>query len=118
MNTLLVLAQLYASLTLLNTKSYIAKEAEIKGINPSLALCIVTHESNFNENAKGDDKGSSYSRSWWQISNKWHPEVSDETAYSLEKSTEWALERIKEGYVNEWSTRKTYCSKVPVFLQP
>lgn len=113
-----LLVQLLVSLQLLNTQWYIAKEAEMRSINPTLALCIVKHESNFNQEARGDDHGYSYSRSWWQISNKWHPEVSDDVAYSLTSSTVWSLDRIKAGYVREWSAYRRYCTHLPVFLDP
>jgi Transglycosylase SLT domain len=82
-------------------KTYVQTEAVEHGINPKLALWIVKHESQFNPYAKGDGEAS---RGLWQISRIYHPEVSDAVAFNVASSTEWSLERIRSGKVNEWST--------------
>jgi len=82
-------------------KAYVRTEAVEYGVNPNLALWIVKHESSFNPRAKGDGEAS---RGLWQISKVYHPEVSDVAAFSVTSSTEWSLERIREGKVSEWST--------------
>jgi hypothetical protein len=82
-------------------KAYVQTEALEYGVNPNLALWIVKHESSFNPRAKGDGETS---RGLWQISKIYHPEVSDAAAFSVASSTEWSLERIRSGKVNEWST--------------
>ena len=82
-------------------KAYVQTEAVEHGINPKLALWIVKHESQFNPYAKGDGEAS---RGLWQISRIYHPEVSDAVAFNVASSTEWSLERIRSGKVNEWST--------------
>jgi hypothetical protein len=46
------------------------------------------------------------SRGLWQINRIYHPEVSDQCAYNVECSTDWALQRIMDGNINEWSTWK------------
>jgi Transglycosylase SLT domain len=82
-------------------KAYVQTEAVDHGVNPKLALWIVKHESQFNPRAKGDGEAS---RGLWQISKIYHPEVSDAVAFNVASSTEWSLERIRSGKVNEWST--------------
>jgi hypothetical protein len=82
-------------------KAYVRNEAMDYGVNPQLALWIVKHESQFNPRAKGDGEAS---RGLWQISKIYHPEVSDAVAFNVASSTEWSLERIRSGKVNEWST--------------
>jgi soluble lytic murein transglycosylase-like protein len=82
-------------------KAYVRTEAVEYGVDPFLALWIVKHESSFNPRAKGDGKAS---RGLWQISKIYHPEVSDAMAFNVASSTEWSLERIRSGKVNEWST--------------
>jgi Transglycosylase SLT domain len=82
-------------------KAYIQTQATEYGVNPKLALWIVKHESQFNPHAKGDGEAS---RGLWQISRIYHPEVSDAVAFNVASSTEWSLERIRSGKVNEWST--------------
>lgn len=81
-------------------KIYVRRQAVEYGVNPNLALWIVKHESSFNPHAKGDGEAS---RGLWQISRIYHPEVSDAEAFSVASSTEWSLERIRSGKVNEWS---------------
>jgi hypothetical protein len=86
-------------------KAYVRTQAVEYGVNPKLALWIVKHESQFNPRAKGDGEAS---RGLWQISKIYHPEVSDAEAFNVTSSTEWSLERIRSGKVNEWSTYR-YC---------
>jgi hypothetical protein len=86
-------------------KAYVQMQAVEYGVNPKLALWIVKHESQFNPRAKGDGEAS---RGLWQISKIYHPEVSDAAAFDVASSTEWSLERIRSGKVNEWSTYR-YC---------
>jgi hypothetical protein len=86
-------------------KAYVQSQATEYGVNPKLALWIVKHESEFNPRAKGDGEAS---RGLWQISKIYHPEVSDAMAFNVASSTEWSLERIRSGKVNEWSTYR-YC---------
>ena len=82
-------------------KAYVQAQALEYGVNPKLALWIVKHESEFNPRARGDGEAS---RGLWQISRIYHPEVSDAAAFNVASSTEWSLERIRSGKVNEWST--------------
>jgi len=43
------------------------------------------------------------SRGVWQINNCAHPEISDEQAFDLEWSTDWAMEIFKKGEeTKEW----------------
>lgn len=82
-------------------KAYVRSEAVHRGVDPQLALWIVKHESSFNPRARGDGDAS---RGLWQISKVYHPEVSDQQAFGVKTSTEWSLDRIRDGKVNEWST--------------
>ena len=88
-------------LTAQEVKAYVQTEALDYGVNPKLALWIVKHESQFNPHAMGDGEAS---RGLWQISKIYHPEISDAVAFNVASSTEWSLERIRSGKVNEWST--------------
>jgi|ERR1035441_728886 hypothetical protein len=86
------------------------RKASGTALTQTVALFIVEHESHFRPGVVGDDKGTSRSRGLWQIFSKYHPEVSDEMAFSPKESTKWALARIKAGYANEWSTFR-FCRK-------
>ena len=89
----------------LNVQAYVQSASESAGVNPNIAEWIVTHESRHHPEATGDGGDS---RGLWQINKTWHPEVSDACAYDVTCSTHWSLERIRDGYVDEWSTWK-YC---------
>jgi len=53
-------------------------------------------------------KNNSYDRGYFQISRKYHPEVSDKCAFDLECSAKWASQRIKAGHLHEWACWKAY----------
>jgi hypothetical protein len=86
-------------------QAYIQASAKDAGVDPRVAQWIVSHESRHHPEATGD---GGESRGLWQINKAWHPEVSDACAYDVTCSTTWSLERIRAGYVDEWSTWK-YC---------
>src|ERR1700722_12008644 len=86
-------------------RAYIQASAKDAGLSPRVAEWIVSHESQHHPHATGD---GGESRGLWQINKAWHPEVSDACAYDVTCSTAWSLERIRAGYVDEWSTWK-YC---------
>jgi hypothetical protein len=89
----------------LAVRAYVQSAAKTAGVNPRIAEWIVSHESRHHPEATGD---GGESRGLWQINKAWHPEVSDACAYDVTCSTNWSLERIRAGYLDEWSTWK-YC---------
>jgi hypothetical protein len=91
----------------LGIRAYIEGAAKTTGVDPQVAEWIVTHESSHHPEATGDGGDS---RGLWQINKEWHPEVSDACAYNVTCSTDWSLERIHAGHVDEWSTWK-YCKQ-------
>ena len=82
-------------------KTYVESQARQYGVDPSLAVWITRHESQFNPRARGDGDAS---RGLWQISKIYHPEVSDEVAFDVASSTRWSLGQIRAGKAREWST--------------
>lgn len=69
-------------------------------------VAVARCESNLNPNAVGDlDLG--VSRGLYQISRRWHPEVSDAQAFDPDFAAEWAAQRFAAGYAREWT-----CSKI------
>jgi hypothetical protein len=86
-------------------RAYVQGAAKASGVDPHVAEWIVSHESRHRPEATGD---GGESRGLWQINKAWHPEVSDACAYDVTCSTDWSLERIRAGYLDEWSTWK-YC---------
>lgn len=91
----------------LKIRAYVEGAAKTRGVNPRVAEWIVTHESQHHPEAIGD---GGESRGLWQINKAWHPEVSDACAYSVRCSTNWSLERIRAGHIDEWRTWK-YCKE-------
>ena len=92
----------------LRVRAYVEGAAKTRGVNPQIAEWIVTHESGHHPEATGD---GGQSRGLWQINKAWHPEISDACAYNVTCSTDWSLERIRAGYIDEWSTWK-YCKEL------
>ncbi len=96
---------------------YVRFQAIVYGVNPDLAVCIVSHESQWVGTKIGkEDAPYGVSRGWWQINTYFHPEINFAFASSLSSSTQWALEKIKEGHISWWSTYDEYCKGIPVFL--
>ena len=93
-----------------DVRQYISSEAQCHGIPASEALFIAGHESQFgfrdayNPAIRGKEPDGSTSRGIWQINNRSHSEVSDACADSLSCSTEWAMEQLKNGKDDMWST--------------
>ncbi|MEO8361593.1 MAG: hypothetical protein ABI672_16280 [Vicinamibacteria bacterium] len=92
-------------------RDYVAAHAAKLGVDADLAVCIAEHESKFQADALGDGDlicpltgAPQRSRGLFQISDCWHPEVPDDIAFSVTSATEWALSRMKDGHLSEWST--------------
>jgi hypothetical protein len=90
-----------------NVQAFVQSASKSAGVNPDVADWIVSHESRDHPEATGD---GGVSRGLWQINKTWHPEVSNSCAYDVTCSTNWSLNRIRNGYVDEWSTWK-YCKQ-------
>lgn len=85
----------------LSTSQYIYSEAERAGVDPIKALMVVDCESHF-QNILHVNKDKSVDRGYWQISDKWHKEVSLECSTNLACSTREALRIIKQRGFAEW----------------
>ena len=84
-------------------KQFIISKAGEMGVDYKLALALSQCESNFNSSAVGD-KGRSFGL--WQIHLPAHPKISKEQALDINWSTNWALNKIKEGKAGIWSCLK------------
>lgn len=98
--------------------SALVSEQSVKnGINPDLALCIVSHESQFDPTKIGDlTSKTGISVGLWQIHLWAHPDVTKTEALDPIFSTAWAMNQIKEGNVGIWSTYDEYCSSTKTYL--
>jgi len=100
-------------------EAFVQTEAIKYHVNPNLANCIVSHESQWIPSKIGDignPKGDSVGL--WQISISQHNDITTSEALNYEQATDWALSKIAAGHVDWWSTvsaRPFYCRDVPVF---
>ena len=87
---------------------YIAKQ---ESVDPDLAVRVAECESSINPVAKHLNDDGSCDRGLFQINNKWHPEVSDEDAYDIVKSTRFFCKAFKEGRLEWWNATKSCWKK-------
>jgi hypothetical protein len=78
----------------------IAKEKNFQWT--SYLLKLAKCESQFNPLALNNNGQHGIDRGVFQINTKYHPEVSNECAFSTKCATEWTIKRINEGHQNEW----------------
>ncbi len=96
-------------------RQYVIQQAKLYGINPSLATCVVSHESQWIPDKLGPEKGGWVSQGLWQIYAKAWPNITRAQTFDVTWSTNWALAQIKNGHIKWWSTFDEYCSSTPVF---
>ena len=75
--------------------------AKREGANADYLVELAECESSLNPLAVSD--GMYNSRGIFQISSYYHPTVSDETAFSVELSTLWAIQQIEYGNQEIWT---------------
>lgn len=103
---------------------YVAQEARDAGVPLARALYVARVESKgFDAFATGDmditcprgpNKGKPVrARGLWQITECYHPEVTDAEAYSFIWSTQWALPRLKNPATcrQEWTACRAYLNR-------
>ena len=64
-----------------------------------LAYC----ESRLNPRCQNSNGKYGLDRGLFEINSFYHPEVSDECAYSINCSTKWTIKRIEDGQQKEWA---------------
>lgn len=103
--------------TTAKVQTTIIAHAIINNIDPELALYVAYGESSFDTQEIGDMKipcpltGKPVrARGLWQITECFHPEISDDIAFSLESSTEWAMKILsdKRKCIREWTICRNY----------
>jgi hypothetical protein len=98
-----------------DVKAFIVAQAVKYDVPTETAIWIVGHESQFDwrfgrfDPAEVGDDGNSIGT--WQISVIYHPEVPVTCSASLECSTDWAMQQLKAGRANTWSTYRL-CRKL------
>lgn len=80
----------------------IGQRAKFYGLDPARIVTLSLCESGLNPKAYSHDGGAE-ARGLWQITRKYHGEVSDKVAFDPIASTEWTLKRLVLGFFSEWS---------------
>lgn len=75
-------------------------------VDPELAIRVAKCESGLNPQVINTNANGSRDRGLFQINDKWHPEVSDEEAFDIEKSTKFFCKAFKSGNLNWWDATK------------
>ena len=81
--------------------------AEEEKIDKDLAVRVALCESNFDVNAKHWNASAGFDRGLYQWNEKYHPEISDETAYDPELATRAFCRAVKEGHLSWWNASKS-----------
>ena len=109
-----------SGITPLSIKGLVTKMAYEKGVPQNLAHYVIFHESQYNINAKGDQnlicKRTGLpvnARGLGQITECWHPEITDEQAYDPIFALNWSLNimKSKDDCIREFSTCRNYYNK-------
>lgn len=81
----------------------VAKE---EGVDPDLAFRVARCESGLNPGATHRNSTGSIDRGLFQWNDSFHPEVSDETAFDVERSTRAFCQAFKSGNLSWWNATK------------
>lgn len=65
--------------------------------DPVRATAVVLGESGGNSQAVNRNSDGSIDRGLWQINSRWHPDVSEAAAFSIQQSTDYAFTLSKSG---------------------
>jgi len=87
-------------------ESRVRKVAGSMGVDPDLAISVARCESGLDPQAVGVNKDGSKDRGLFQWNNKWHPEVTNEIAFNIEKATEEFCKAVKQGKLGWWDSSK------------
>lgn len=85
-----------------DVKSIIEKIEAEYGLPAGKMLKLAKCESSLNPNAKHKNTDGTIDRGLFQINSKWHYEVSNDCAYSVECSANWTAQQLKLGKGKMW----------------
>ena len=109
-----------SGITPLSIQGLVTKMAYEKGVSQNLAHYVISHESHYDINAHGDKTiicertGLPVNaRGLGQITECWHPEITDEQAYDPIFALNWSLNMMKNknDCIREFSTCRNYYNK-------
>ena len=102
------IAQLTKQLEKLKIEGMIRDIAALYGVDGDKAVLLAKRESSLNPLAVNvnKDKQRSRDRGLWQWNDFFHKNISDETAFDPELSTQLAMKAISEGKARMWVAAK------------
>lgn len=78
-----------------------------EGVDPGLALRVAKCESGLNPAATNRNANGSLDRGLYQWNDKWHPEITDEIAFDVERATKAFCAAEKAGHLDWWNATRT-----------
>jgi len=85
---------------------FIREIAKEEGVDPSLAVRVAEAESTLQPMAVNVNTNGSIDRGLYQFNDKFHPEITDECAYTVECATRAFCKAVKEGHLSWWNASK------------
>ena len=80
--------------------------AEEEGVDVELAVRVAKCESGLDPAARNINTSGSIDRGVFQWNDRWHPEITDEIAFDVEKSTRAFCKAFKNGHLSWWNATK------------
>ena len=77
------------------------------GVDSDLTVRVMVCESGADPQAVNVNKDGSKDRGLFQWNNKWHPDITDEIAFDVEKSTKEFCKAVKAGKLSWWDSSKS-----------
>lgn len=84
----------------------IRRIAKQEGVDPDLVVRVAHCESGLDPGAVHINKQGSKDRGLFQWNDNWHPEITDDIAFDIERSTLAFCEAFKTGHLAWWSSSK------------
>jgi len=84
-------------------KERIRDVAKEMSVDSDLAVRVAQCESGLDSQAVNKNSDGSLDRGLFQWNNKWHPEITDEIAFDVEKSTKEFCKAVKNDNLSWWS---------------
>jgi len=84
-------------------KERIRDVAKDMSVDPDVAVRVAKCESGLDPQAVHKNADGSLDRGLFQWNDKWHPEITDEIAFDVEKSTTAFCEAVKNNNLSWWS---------------
>lgn len=106
---------LQTQLEKMKIEEMITRVAKEYRVDEELALRVAKCESNFNPkatNKRGNYPSYSVDRGLYMWNDYWHPEISDECAFSAECATREFCKAVKTGHLSWWNASSKCWKKV------